>query len=113
MKLTKEQRAELKDLYATGDALGVDEYHQAIYKLLGSIPGLLADLEEAEAAIETAVEPYKPFISAVMYQFLSDVITSVGLLSHGKTDKGLAERINDRATMFMGAVSALSAKEVP
>ena len=113
MKLTKEQRAELKDLYDTGDSLGENEYHQAIYKLLGSIPALLADLEEAEAAIEAAVEPYKPLISAGMYQFLSDVITSAGLLRHGKTDKGLAERISNRAMMFMGAVSALSAKEAP
>ena len=30
-------------------------------------------------------------------QFLTDVVTAAGLLSHGKTDKALANRINDAA----------------
>jgi hypothetical protein len=28
-------------------------------------------------------------------QFLTDVLTAAGLLYHGKTDKGLAQRISD------------------
>ena len=31
------------------------------------------------------------------FQFLTDVITSAGLLYYGKTDKGLAQRISDGA----------------
>lgn len=72
-----------------------------------------SDTSALSAAIEAAVEPYKPLISAGMYQFLSDVVTSAGVLRHGKTDKGLSERISASAMMFMGVVAALSAKEAP
>jgi len=37
------------------------------------------------------------FCGAQTLQFLSDVVTAAGLLRHGKTDKGLADRINDGA----------------
>lgn len=37
------------------------------------------------------------FCGAHTLQFLSDVVTAAGLLRHGKTDKGLADRINDGA----------------
>lgn len=44
-----------------------------------------------------------------MRQFLSAVITASGLLSYGKTDKGLARRINNDAVLFMGTVAAIEA----
>lgn len=66
----------------------------------------------AYAALKAeAVEPYKLFTSNVMKQFLTDVITASGLLSYGKTDKGLAKRINDRAIIVSNAIFDLSAKE--
>ena len=37
----------------------------------------------------------------VFTQFLTDVITCAGLLSHGKRDKGLAKRISDEACRLM------------
>lgn len=39
-------------------------------------------------------------------QFLTDVVTAAGLLSHGKADKGLAKRINDYAFQIRPAVFA-------
>jgi hypothetical protein len=41
-----------------------------------------------------------------MLQFLSDVVTAAGLLSHGKTDKGLARRIADEAYRILAATPA-------
>lgn len=41
-----------------------------------------------------------------MLQFLTDVVTAAGLLSHGKTDKALAKRISDRAYEIRTAMFA-------
>lgn len=70
----------------------------------------LYDQSALEAAIAEEVEPYKLFTSNVMKQFLTDVITASGLLSYGKTDKGLAKRLNDRAITVSKAVFDIAAK---
>jgi len=49
-----------------------------------------------------------------MLQFLTDVVTAAGLLSHGKTDKGLAQRISSDAYKICADIFAdRAARQVP
>ena len=63
-----------------------------------------AEIAELRAAL-VKVEPM-PTSEAQRktLQFLTDVVTAAGLLSHGKTDKGLAKRICDGAYGMRTAV---------
>jgi hypothetical protein len=48
----------------------------------------------------------EPVDRIIHLQFLTDVVTAAGLLSHGKRDKGLARRISDRADEIRGSLFA-------
>ena len=60
----------------------------------------LPQMDVAKMAWEAALKA-QASEPVVFTQFLTDVITCAGLLSHGKRDKGLAKRISDEACRLM------------
>jgi len=54
----------------------------------------MEELELAKAIPESGNQEAKT-VDVETAQFLTDVETAAGLLFHGKTDKGLAQRISD------------------
>ena len=62
------------------------------------VPLVEATCDELRSALDgDAVEP------VAFSQFLSDVVTAAGLLSHGKQSKALATRISEAAMRYMAA----------
>jgi len=63
--------------------------------------------EARQLAMQAWNERTEPADVAVL-QFLTDVVTAAGLLTHGKTDKALARRIGDAAFAMRGRFSGLN-----
>lgn len=78
--------------------------------LQGAGTNVSDNLEQVQSFLSSSKEAYPSYNYRIveivvkdtpMSQFLTDVVTAAGLLSHGKTDKVLARRISEFAFNMM------------
>jgi len=78
--------------------------------MTNQVPLFIEFINKHEGLLKDELEIMQLFDTKDFTQFLSDVLTAAGLVSHGKQSKGLGKRLSNKVMLYYGLIQESKVK---